>query len=154
MDSVEELYTASYRRLVVQLVAFTGDLGDAEDLVQEAFVRAIGRWSQVRDYDNPEAWLRTVALNLARSRWRRGRRHAAALLKIGPPRDGGEVGPDHVAIVTALRSLPAAQREALVLHHFVGLSVEEVAAQCGAPSGTIKARLSRGRAALAPRLET
>jgi RNA polymerase sigma-70 factor (ECF subfamily) len=147
--SLDDLYTASYRRLVAQLHAVTGSRQEAEDVVQEAFMRAMGRWDDVRTYDAPEAWLRTVALNLARSRWRRTVRGAAALVRHGVPHSEPELSPDHVALMEAMRDLPEAQREALVLHHFVGMSVDEVAASVGAPSGTIKARLSRGRAALA-----
>jgi RNA polymerase sigma-70 factor (ECF subfamily) len=61
-------------------------------------------------------------------------------------------GPDYVAIVAALRRIPAEQRRAIVLHHLVGLSVEEVANETGARPGTVKARLSRGRQAMAPYL--
>jgi RNA polymerase sigma-70 factor (ECF subfamily) len=150
--TLDDVYDASYRRLVAQLHAVTGNRQEAEDVVQEAFMRAIGRWEQVRTYDSPEAWLRTVALNLARSRWRRAVRGAAALVKHGVPESEPELSPDHVALMAAMKTLPEAQREALVLHHFVGMSVDEVAASVGAPSGTIKARLSRGRAALAVRL--
>jgi len=147
--SLDDLYTASYRRLVAQLYAVTGNRQEAEDVVQEAFMRAMGRWDDVRTYDNAEAWLRTVALNLARSRFRRAVRGVAALVKHGVPHEETELSPDHVALMSAMKALPEAQREALVLHHFAGLSVDEVAASVGAPSGTIKARLSRGRAALA-----
>lgn len=150
--SLDDLYTASYRRLVAQLHAVTGNRQEAEDVVQEAFMRAMGRWDDVRTYDSPEAWLRTVALNLARSRFRRAIRGAAALVRHGVPGAEPELSPDHVALMTAMRGLPEAQREALVLHHFVGLSVDEVARSVGAPSGTIKARLSRDRAALAGKL--
>ena len=147
--SLDDLYTSSYRKLVAQLYAVTGDRQEAEDVVQEAFMRAIGRWDKIKTYDAPEAWIRTVALNLARSRWRRAKRGAAAMVRHGVPQPEPELSPDHVALMTAMRGLPEAQREALVLHHFVGMSVDEVAASLGAPSGTIKARLSRGRAALA-----
>jgi len=145
---LRELYDVSYRRLVGQLAAFTGSLAEAEDVVQEAFVRAIGRGERLDAVDNPEAWLLTVAVNLARSRWRRVRRLAGLL----PHLDTGDVPgvtPDRVALVAALRSLPATQREAIALHHLADLSVDQVAHTLGVPSGTVKARLSRGRAALA-----
>jgi RNA polymerase sigma-70 factor (ECF subfamily) len=58
-------------------------------------------------------------------------------------------GPESVALVGALRKLPEAQRRAVVLHHMGGLSIAEIAADEGVAEGTIKARLSRGRAALA-----
>jgi RNA polymerase sigma-70 factor (ECF subfamily) len=148
--TLQELYEASYRRLVAQLTAMTGDRVEAEDLVQEAFARAVGRWSTVQRYDNPEAWLRTVAMNLARSRWRRATRGAAVMLKLRASHDEtAPPSPDHVTLVEAMRDLPAAQREALVLFHVADLSVDEIARQLGVPSGTVKARLSRGRAALA-----
>lgn len=147
--TLDDVYATSYRRLVAQLHAVTGNRQEAEDVVQEAFIRAMPRWNDIRTYDSPEAWLRTVALNLARSRWRRTIRGAAALVKHGAPTQEPELSPDHVALMDAMKTLPQAQREALVLHHFCGMSVDEVAQSVGAPSGTIKARLSRGRAALA-----
>jgi RNA polymerase sigma-70 factor (ECF subfamily) len=150
-EGLRELYSASYRRLVAQLAAMVGSVSEAEDLVQEAFVRAAGQWPRLSQYDSPEAWLRTVAMNLARSRWRRHRRAAAAMLRL---RAGTEVvspppSADYVVLLAALRTLPAAQREALVLFHIADRSIDEIAAELGVPSGTVKARLARGRQALA-----
>ncbi|MDQ3456299.1 MAG: sigma-70 region 4 domain-containing protein, partial [Actinomycetota bacterium] len=68
------------------------------------------------------------------------------------PEDGeGVPAPleNHVALVAALQQLPAAQREALVLHYLGDLPIAQIAAQLGVPEGTIKARLSRGRTAMA-----
>ena len=152
MDDVEfvrELYDASYRRLLGQLVGVTGSLAEAEDVVQEAFVRALDRAGSVRRTDNPEAWLRTVAVNLARSRWRRVRRFAGLAPRLVDEPEQRESATDRVALLTALRRLPAAQREAIALHHLADVPVHEVAATLGVPVGTVKARLSRGRAALA-----
>lgn len=152
-EGLRALYTASYRRLVGQLAAMVGDIGEAEDLVQEAFTRAAGQWARLERYESPESWLRTVAMNLARSRWRRGRRTAAVMLRLRASHtDAPPPSPDHVALVAALTTLPAAQREALVLFHFADLPVDEIARELGVPSGTVKARLSRGRAALAEQL--
>lgn len=61
-----QLYEASYRRLVVIVLNVTSDLGEAEEVVQEAFLRAYARPARVRTVHNPEAWICTVALNLAR----------------------------------------------------------------------------------------
>ena len=63
---IQELYAASYRRLLGQLIGFTGSVAEAEDVLQEAFVRGLDRPRQLLGADNPEAWLRTVAINLAR----------------------------------------------------------------------------------------
>jgi RNA polymerase sigma-70 factor, ECF subfamily len=151
-DFVRELYDASYRRLVGQLTAVTGNREEAEDVVQEAFARALLHSRTLIVADNPEAWVRTVAVNAARSRWRRFRRFAGLLpdlvLDATPAADDAS----RMDLVAALRTLPTAQREAIALHHLAGLSVQEVATTLGAPPGTVKARLARGRAALALRL--
>ncbi len=67
-----------------------------------------------------------------------------------PPEPAPGLSPDHVALVEALRQLPYEQREAIALHHIVDLPVREIAGQLGVPEGTVKARLARGRARLAP----
>lgn len=142
----DAFYAATAASLVRQLHAFTGDLAEAQDCVQEAYARAWQRWSVVSSYDVPAAWVRQVACRLAVSRFRR--------LQVGRgllPRtvDVPELDPSRVALVAALRQIPEAQRLAVVLHHVADLSVEQVAAETGVPVGTVKARLSRGRAALA-----
>ncbi len=154
-EFVQEVYGASYQRLVAQLCAVCGDLPTAEDIVQEAFVRAVAHARTFRRTDNPEAWLRRVALNVHHSRWRRMKRHAGLTARIAPRPEteyGYELSPDHVALVRALATLPSAQREAVVLHHVADLPVHEIAATLGVPIGTVKARLVRGRAALAAAL--
>lgn len=145
----DAFYQASGPRLVRQLHALTGDLTEAQDVVQEAFVRAWQRWSKVRELDAPEAWVRHVAKRLAISRFRRAMVGAGLVRRHGPPPDEPDLSPDRVAIVEALRRLPAEQREAIVLFHLGDLSVAEVAKEMKCPEGTVKARLSRGRAALA-----
>jgi RNA polymerase sigma-70 factor (ECF subfamily) len=145
----EAFYAATYDRLVGQLLVVTGSLQDAEDVVQEAFVRACGRWPYVRDYDLPEAWVRRVALNLAASGLRRARRRARLLVRLGHPAEVPALSVEAVALARTLRKLPLRGREALVLHHVVGLSVQEIAHQLGVPVGTVTARLSRARVALA-----
>lgn len=142
-------YAATAPSLVRQVFALTGDLGEAQDCVQEAYARAWQRWSTVSTYDVPAAWVRQVACRLAVSNFRRARTGVGVLRRHGPPPHVPEVSPDHVALMTALRQISTEQRLAIVLHHLAGLSVEEVAAETGAPAGTVKARLSRGRAALA-----
>jgi RNA polymerase sigma-70 factor (ECF subfamily) len=103
----------------------------------------------VRAHADPEAWVRLTARRIAVSRWRRARAGVRALTRHGVASEVPQPSLDHVALVTALRVLPEKQRTAIVLHHLVGLSVEDVAREVGAPTGTVKARLSRGRAALA-----
>jgi RNA polymerase sigma-70 factor (ECF subfamily) len=149
-ESLRDLYDGCYRRLVGQLSAICGNVGEAEDAVQEAFVRAVEKPRRFAEVDNPEAWLRTVALNVLRSRFRRLTRYYGLLAKTAPPVPAPDLSPDHVALVGALRQLPYEQREAITLHHIVDLPVREIAVQLGVPEGTVKARLARGRTRLAP----
>lgn len=148
-EGFDAFYTGSSRRVLHQMYAMTGNLADAQELVQEAYARAWQRWSAVSTYDDPEAWVRTVAWRLAASRWRKARNGVAAMLRHGPPPHAPEPSLDNVALVAALREIPEVQRRTVVLHHLVGLSVAEVAHEMHVPEGTVKARLSRGRAALA-----
>jgi RNA polymerase sigma-70 factor, ECF subfamily len=150
---IDALYAASYRRLVVQMYALCGDLADAEDAVQEAFVTAIRKGRALAAADNPEAWLRTVALNRIRGGWRHAvvvRRYAA---RVPGPQAAVAVGPEHVAIVRALADLDDKQREVVVLHHLADLGVGQIAAELGLPEGTVKSRLSRARDRLAGLLD-
>jgi RNA polymerase sigma-70 factor, ECF subfamily len=148
-EEFDDFYDASFARLVGQLYAMIGDREEAQECVQEAFVKA---WSHRKQLDRgraPEAWVRTTAYRLAVSRWRRtvrGRRDPDRAVQ--PVDHGRAPNEDRVAVVEALRQLPEAQRRALVLHHLCDLPVDAVAAETGAPVGTIKARLARGRAAL------
>ena len=153
--SFDEVYAAHYADLAVQLYAYFGDRQEAQDVAQEAFYRALVRWRSVAGYDDPVAWIRRVAWNLAVSRWRRartalsflGRQRRIDLQSEGP-------GPERVALVAALGTLPPVQRQALVLHYLGDLTVAEIAQKEGVAVGTVKSWLHRGRAALAAQLTT
>jgi RNA polymerase sigma-70 factor (ECF subfamily) len=148
MASFSEVYGAEYRRLVAELFAITSSLAEAEDLVQEAFGKALARWERVGELEVPVAWVRRVALNAATSRWRSLRRRSTAVLVLDPA--DGKPPPEPVMdLIAALAALPVAQREAIVLHHLTGLSVVEIAQLLMCPEPTVKARLQRGRARLA-----
>lgn len=149
----DEVYAAHYADLTVQLYAYFGDRQEAQDVVQEAFCRALTRWKRVSRYEDPVAWIRRVAWNLAVSRWRRTRTALGFLRRQSPVElhaDGPS--PDRVALVAALSELPGNHRRALVLHYLADMSVAEVALREGVAEGTVKSWLHRGRAALAARL--
>jgi RNA polymerase sigma factor (sigma-70 family) len=151
---VREIYEASYRRLVTQTYAVAGDRVEAEDAVQEAFARAVAAGGRFRHVDNPEAWLRTVALNVIRRRWRRARLFSSLSPRLVTPSDVPGISEDHVAVVDALRALPFQQRETVALFYLGDLSIQEIAATLTVAEGTVKSRLMRGRAALAGLLQT
>lgn len=150
----DAFYEASFASIVGQIYAMCGNFTEAQECVQEAFVRA---WDHRRELDrdqSPEAWVRTVAWRVAVSRWRKAKR------LVGPPSEWSSLlspseppDADHVALIAALKQIPAEHRRAVVLHHICDLSVADVAHETGAAVGTVKARLSRGRAALAKLLE-
>jgi RNA polymerase sigma-70 factor (ECF subfamily) len=151
-EAVRDAYQAHYRRLVAAVFGLVGDFAEAQDLVQEAYARALARPQTFLEVEDPQAWLRTVAMNLARSRWRR-RRLFDTMVRTGRVSPTAEsvpgIDPDRVALVTALQQVPRSTREVIVLHHLADLPVTEVADTLGIPVGTVKARLSRGRALLA-----
>ncbi len=149
--ALRDVFDVSYRRLVVQLYGVTGNLDEAEDLVQEAFVRAAAAGRRFDKVENPEAWLRTTAINQHRSRWRKLRNGQRARARMLPPRDP-EALESHLEIITALRALPEVQRQVIALHYLADLPVETIARELGIPPGTVKSRLSRGRDALAAHL--
>ena len=151
-DEFDAFYTGSARRVLGQVYAMTGNRAEAEDAVSEAFLKAWDRWDTVRDCDSPEAWVRRVASRNAVSSWRK------AVNRLRPHRRDAVddeiegLSPDHVALVQALRRIPADQRRVIVLHHLVDLSVAEISREIGVPDGTVKSWLSRGRSALATHL--
>lgn len=151
-DEFTAFYAASFGRLVGHLYAMTGNAADAQDAVQEAFVRAWAHRGRLDADGSPEAWVRATAWRVAVSRWHRARVGRLLVGSQPPPTAADGPGPDRVALIEALRKLPAEQRRAVVLYHLCDRSVAEIAVETGAPVGTVKARLARGRAALAPYL--
>ena len=150
---VRDFYEARYGRLVVQLAGMTGSRELAEEALQEAFVRGLDRPAAFARLDNPEAWLRTVALNYCRSRWRRMAlwRRTQPRLVVRPP-DAVELSETQTVVLAALAQLPMALRQVAALHYLSDLSVEQVSHALDLPSGTVKARLVRARDALRPLL--
>lgn len=155
-SAVAAAYQAHYRQLVAVVYAATGDFAEAQDVVQEAYACALGRPRQFAALDDPRAWLRTVALNFARQRWRR-RKIFDRLVRFGrvapeePPVPA--LSAEWVDLERALRRLPRPTREAIVLYHLLDLPVAAVAEELGVAVGTVKARLARGREALGAYLQ-
>lgn len=125
---------------------------DAEDVVQEAFVKLYGAWSRVREEDDVVPYLNRIVVNEVRSRARR--RHTAERKQHLVPVPGDAPGPDggRQAVVQELARLPRRQREALVLRYWLDLPHVEIAEIMGVRPGTVKSQVSRGLAALATAL--
>jgi RNA polymerase sigma-70 factor, ECF subfamily len=150
-EEFSELYLTSRERLAGQLYALIGDEHGAFDLVEEAFVRTWAKWDRIATYDDPEAFVRRVAFNLAKNQWRKVRR---TLLRSSPPDRATEATDTsaHQDLVAALMTLSPHEREAIVLHYLADRPIDEIAREMKVPGGTVKSWLSRGRSRLAERL--
>ena len=145
LDGLRQVATGVAYRMV-------GSRTEAEDAVAEAYARAWGRWTAVRECDHPEAWVRTVAYRVAVSAWRKAMNRVRAHRREVVGRQDDTVSVDHVALVDALRRIPPEQRRVIVLHHLVGLSVAEIATETRKNPNTVKTWLARGRRGLAIQL--
>jgi RNA polymerase sigma-70 factor (sigma-E family) len=150
-----QLYQESYRSLVLTAYALLRDMGEAEEVTQEAFAVAYGRRARVSRTDCPEAWVRKVVVNLARRRWRR-RATLDRILRRTPeePPGSAEGFGEHLDLHAAIRRLSHEHQAAVVLHYLADLPVEDIASILDVPVGTVKSRLSRARTALAAELRT
>jgi RNA polymerase sigma-70 factor, ECF subfamily len=154
-----EDHIASLYRFAMRL---TRDSHDAEDLTQEAFLKAWRHRGQVRNPHATRVWLFRIAENLWRDRLRRKKRSEGKevpfsedLALVGRSRERGTPeGREEAALVLrALDSLPPRQREVLYLHAFEGLSNEEIAEVTESHNGTVRTNLSIARKALREKLD-
>jgi RNA polymerase sigma-70 factor (ECF subfamily) len=127
------------------LYAYLGDLAEAQDVVQEAYCKAYAAWRRVSRDDDPVAWVRRAAWNLATKGCRAPRRPLRGSRQV-------RVEPERLALVQALATISHQQRRAVVLRHLAQMSVAEIAAQEGESVATVTAWLVQGQAKLAERL--
>jgi RNA polymerase sigma factor (sigma-70 family) len=150
---VAVLYARTWPRLIGVLVSIGGSRADAEEVAQDAYVKLLGRWDSIRRYDDPEAWVRAVAVRTLVSRLRRQQVAAKAAAKLlGRTREVRGPDGDALDVAAALARIPPAQRAVVVLHHVMDLPIEQIADELELPPGTVKSRLARARQALAPLL--
>jgi RNA polymerase sigma-70 factor (ECF subfamily) len=145
----DEFYRDTSVRMLRYGYALTGDLAEAQDVVQEAYTRAWRNWRSVARHPAPEGWLRLVVARLATDRWRRLSGWRAAVRRAGPPEPAAPPSEDAVLVTAALRRLAPHLRQAVALHYLFDLPVAAIAAETGVPVGTVTSRLHRGRAELA-----
>ncbi|MEY2415693.1 MAG: hypothetical protein QOH53_1027 [Ilumatobacteraceae bacterium] len=150
----ESFYVDTGRRMLSLAYSLTGNWGDAEDLVQEAYAAAHRRWSVVGSYDDPAGWVRRVITNRSVSRWRRlshelnvRQRLAARSVQTSTAAE-----PVNEQFWQAVRTLPRQQMAAVVLYYVEDQSVDAIAAALGCAAGTVKTQLFRARRTLADRL--
>lgn len=127
----------------------TRDAEVAWDVAQEAFTRLLARWVSVRE---PRAYLFHVVTNLVRDSWQSRQRRTRLLERLGREHDSSTAGPD-LSVADAVRRLPKAQAEVVLLFYYADLPVAEVAAAVRRPEGTVKSLLAQARTHLALTLE-
>jgi RNA polymerase sigma-70 factor (ECF subfamily) len=149
----EEFFRAEHVRLARALYLLTGNAAEADELTQEAMVRVYERWDRVRQMGSPQGYLFRTALNLHRSRVRSLASRARQILQATPSPDPAEVVQGRDSLARALASLPTGQRGAVVLIEWLGMDPQEAATAMGIKPGSVRARLSRARAALRRMLE-
>ena len=134
----ETLVTQQENRLYRAALAILGDPHEAEDAVQDAFLRYLER--APGDLENPGAWLTRVLVNGCKSRLR------LAWRRVGPlPETLPAPGPEEREELEELFSLPPEDRAVIHLHYYEGYSTGEIARMLGQRSGTVRSRLSRAR---------
>lgn len=154
--AAQAFFDATMPGLVGGLSVYVGDRGLAEELAQEAMLRAFRRWEHVAALDVPEAWVWRVAVNLAKSHFRRrriARRVHRRLERAAPDATSIEDRTWAVAVQDAVAALPARQRLAVVLRYYLDLSVADTAARMDATADAVRSLTKRGVASLRTEFE-
>jgi len=146
----EDLFAAQHERLYRALYLIVGNGPEAEELMQDAFLKVLERWDRIED---PTAYLYRCALNAARSRFRRLTMAAKRTITSGHQEDPFSLADLRDEVVRALRSIPERQRLALVLVDLLDYRSEEAAEVMRVTASTVRSLATQGRAALRLYLE-
>jgi RNA polymerase sigma-70 factor (ECF subfamily) len=165
-SEIEQLHATHGRRLFGLAWQLTLNAADAEDAVQETFLRALAAWSSYEEREHAGAWLTRILVNVVRDAGRRRSYYQRHVEPNVPPTTGtgidptpdpersASLGESLEAIRDALSALPPSFREVLVLRHFEERSTRQVAEVLALPEATVRTRLKRARAMIVARLES
>lgn len=146
----DSFYRREYPRVATLTMVLTRSRAAAEDIAQDAFLKAHRDWERVGHFDSPEGWVRRVATNLAMSRFRRLRAETKALRRIGPT-TLSTMSPEATEFWAAVRKLPRRQAQVVALHYVEDRSVDEIADTLDITAASVKTHLQRARKTLADR---
>ena len=150
--AVTALYRTHYRSLVRLAALLLRDVSTAEEVVQDSFVAMHGGWRRLTDSDKALSYLRQSVVNRSRSVLRHRMVADRNMPESAPDMPGGEQEYisqlERSALISALRSLPARQREALVLRYYGDLSEAQIAATMGISTGAVKSHTARAMSSL------
>ena len=148
----ESFFLDEHRRLFAALGMVTGNPAEAEELMQEAFLKLWERWDRISEIDDPTAFLYRIAMNLFRNRYRRAKRALKAVVAPVDAPDAFAVVEDRDLLVRALRDVTPRERAAIVLTAFLGYSSEEAGRMLGMKAPTVRVLASRARASVRQRV--
>jgi RNA polymerase sigma-70 factor (sigma-E family) len=155
--AIAAMYSTEYRSLVRISVVLVGDVGTAEEVVQECFIAMYAAWRRLKNVDKAVNYLRRSVVNRSRSVLRRRMVADKHVPKHEPDMPSAEQGAitqlERTAVIAALRSLSVRQREAIMLRYYLDLSEEEVASAMRISRGAVKSHTARAKAALRAVLE-
>lgn len=144
----EHFATAQHPRLVGALTLLVGDRGVAEELAQDALVRAYERWDRVQAMAAPGPWIHRVAVNGGLSWLRRRSAERRALRRSGVADADTTDRAESLAVRSAVSHLPRRQREAVVYRYYLGYSTADTAELMGISEGSVKSAVTRAFTAL------
>jgi RNA polymerase sigma-70 factor (sigma-E family) len=146
------MYSTYYRSLVRLAALLVRDVATAEEVVQDSFIAMHAAWRRLRDSDKALSYLRQSVVNRSRSVLRHRVVVDRNAPKPAPDMPSAEHGAlaelERSAVVDALRTLPARQREALVLRYYADLSEAQIAEMMGISRGAVKSHTARAIQAL------
>ena len=152
-ENFPAFYRREYPNMVAIAAAISGNRAIAEDLAQEAMIRAHRHWDRVSTYERPGAWIRRATINLSLSAAKRAAAEVRRMLRLAesPTLPEPDVGDDR--IWQAVAKLPGNQRAAVALHYLEDRPIDEIAQILEISASTARVHLHRGRQALAAALD-
>lgn len=157
MTPLPDFCKQEYPKLVGALDLYCGNLSVAEELAQDALAKVWRNWKRVSHLDNPSAWAHHVAMNLAKSHFRRLAAERRANNRLGPVEEIADLlrdRADELALRQAIARLPHRIKMALILRYFADLPFTDVARTMDVPEGTARSWVHRGLARLRTELGT
>jgi RNA polymerase sigma-70 factor, ECF subfamily len=152
-ETFPTFYRREYSKIVAIAAAVCGNRSIAEDLAQEAMLRAHRHWERISAYERPGAWVRRVTINLSLSAVKRASAEMRRTLRLAEPSTLPPPEPADDRIWQAVARLPGNQRAAIALHYLEDRSTDEIAAILDVAPATARVHLHRGRQALATALD-
>jgi RNA polymerase sigma-70 factor (ECF subfamily) len=144
----DEFFRSTHRRALAAMYLVTGNRHEAEEIVQDAFVRVFERWDRIQGLDDPEGYLLRTAMNVFRDRFRRAVLAARRTITTPMGADDLRAVEDRDELVRMLRPLAPRQRAALVATSILDMSAEEAGRLLGMKASSIRSLASRARTSL------